>query len=242
MPLLGQTLEFVFAFYKDFALFTPSSVSVQVWKPDNSPLSPGSATAIATGLLRYAVGGPSVDAVGLWKARATSADVTVDLPEIVSAVEVRSASDGGGGGGDPFEIASAVWGRPVPASFSEGTAGHTLALLRSGGKAVVAAPVAANNDVYLYIAKDNAAAIGTSLVWHIEGAPGWAASATWRLSCRSAGLDKALVYDAGTLTLTLTAAETALFRPGLHRYEIFSVSAGLKRRWFTGIVYAEPEL
>lgn len=242
MPLPGQNLEFVFAFYKNAALFTPPAVTVTPYRPDNSPLSPGSATEITTGLLRYQIAGANVDVAGMWKAIAVSSDVTVDLPQVAAVVEVRTASDGGGGGGDPFEIATAVWERLVPAAFPAGSAGEAVGRLRAGGVALVHSHVAATSDVHLHVNKDNAATIGTSLTWTISNPPGWAASATWAFSCKSAGLLKSMVYNAGALTLELSAAETALFRPGLHRYEIISTHTGLRRRWFIGNVVASGEV
>ena len=203
MPIeqIANALKFL-AFYTASGVGkTGLTVTVDVFKNDTLIATAASATEIGDGLYRYTLASGSNDAEGEYIAVFKTADSTVDGQHIVSAWTVQKAGV-----------------ENLNATISSRAIG--------GSTATLVSPVAQGGNATIQQGKDYSPAINTALQWTLTNPP-LVTPTSVTFTSVALGFNKACDYTSPTITLTLTAVETALFHIGAYAFNIEAVIGGL---------------
>lgn len=198
---LSNAITF-YAFYTADGLGKPGlTVTVDVYRGATQIVTGDSATAIgSSGMYLYTLAAASTASEGEYICIFKTADPTVDA-------------------------------RHIPALWTIGKAGleyldvpiSTRAI--QGSPVMVASPVIADGSAAIRQGKDYVNAIGTALGWTLVNPPVSAPTAVI-FTCTALGFSKTAAYAAGTITLQLTAAETAAMRAGIFAFELEATFSG----------------
>lgn len=203
MPIeqISNALKFL-AFYTSAGLGkTGLTVTVDVYRNDTEIVTAGSATEIGDGLYRYTLSSGFVTVEGEYIAVFKTADTTVDGQHVVAVWTVQKAG--------VENLDALISSRAI-----------------SGGTVTLVSPVAQGGNARIIQGKDYSGVINTALQWTLSSPP---LTTPTTVTFTSIGLDftKECSYSAGTITLILTAAETAAFPVGSYYFNIEAVISGL---------------
>jgi hypothetical protein len=142
-------------------------------------------------------------------------------------------------------IATAVWGALTSALTTAGSIGKLLVdkitnVAQTGSTVTVSSPVATSGGATIIQGKDYSATIGTQLAWTLS-APPVTTPTSVTFTCVQLAFSKACSYSSPTITLTLTAAETAAFPTGRYVFEIEAVISTLKTALVSGALTVSPD-
>ncbi|MBX3061817.1 MAG: hypothetical protein KF726_02515 [Anaerolineae bacterium] len=181
---------------------TGLTVSADIRRGSTSLASGSAATEIGGGLYSVTLSGTNTGTEGLYTCIFKTSDSTVDQ-------------------------------RDLPALWAVGVAGLEYldaaisSRAASGGTVTIASPVAQSGNATVRQGKDYASAISTALIWTLTNPPSPTPSSVL-FTCRALNLSKACSYSSPTITLELTAAETAALAAGIYPFEIEATISGLK--------------
>jgi len=180
---------------------TGRTVTVDVYENDTQIVTAASATEIGGGLYRYALSSGSVDAEGVYVAIFKTTDTTVDAQHIPVAWTVNVAGV-----------------EHLDANVSSRAIG--------GATVTVASPVTQGGSFRVVQNKDYSTLINTALEWTLTNPPLTTPDSV-TFVCAELAFSKACSYTEPTITLQLTAAETAAFPLGTYAFVIGAVISGL---------------
>jgi hypothetical protein len=196
---------------------TGLTVTVDVYRGATQIVTGAAATAIGGGLYSYTLAAGSTGTEGEYIAVFKTTDLTVDARHIPALWTV------GRGGVEMLD--SLISSRAV-----------------QGSTVLVASPVTADGNAAIRQGKDYVNAIGTALGWTLSNPPASAPTAV-TFTCAALGFSKTATYAAGTITLQLTAAETAAMRAGSFAFELEATfSGGGKSTLLAGTLSVEKDV
>jgi hypothetical protein len=196
---------------------TGLTVTVDVYRGATQIVTGAAATAIGGGLYSYTLAAGSTGTEGEYIAVFKTTDLTVDARHIPALWTV------GRGGVEMLD--SLISSRAV-----------------QGSTVLVASPVTADGNAAIRQGKDYVNAIGTALGWTLSNPPASAPTAV-TFTCAALGFVKAATYASGTITLQLTAAETAAMRAGNFAFELEATfSGGARSTLLAGTLSVEKDV
>lgn len=205
MKTTGDSLRFwwFFTTATDGSAKSGLTPAVNVYRNTTaSPISTGTATELgSTGLYYYDLSGSLTTTAGEYIATATTTDATVQSKALASLYIVTTR-----------------------AGYLDTTVSSRAA---AGASVTVSSPVAQSGDVEIRQGKDYSPVISTQIAWTLTNPPAITPT-TVTFTCLELSISKACAYSSPTITLTLTAAETALYALGTYPFEVEAVISTLK--------------
>lgn len=215
MPIeqVANDLLFLAAYTNSGVGATGLSVTADVYRGATKIVSAESATEVGDGLYAYTLPAASVVTGGLY----------VCILKTLGAVDVAHLYS--------------IW--CVATAGVEYLDAAVSSRAAAGASVVVSGPVSVGGDVTVRQGRDYSGAY--ALTWTLSPAPSPAPSAV-QMTCRALSLTKSGAYDAGVVTVSLSAAETAALGRGVYAYEIEATISGLSVTLVDGTLTVERDV